>query len=277
MHKFSKNFYIKIAVVSVAVLLLMALSTLSGGKADIVTNAVNMVVQPIQKSVSFVYNKVSGMVDSFVNAGSYAEENELLKARIAILESDYATIDAYKAENERLLALLDMKNTKSEMALQGASVIGIESDNWYNIISIDKGSVNGVRVNDVVMTPQGLVGTVCEVGTTWAKVREITDVDSSISVVCARTGDRGVLEGDYNLMDTGRCNLNYLSKNAKIVIGDRIEISDTGSIYPKGVYIGKVVEIYDDEDGLTLSAIVESEVEFNSLSEVLVGRNIQDE
>ena len=272
MRKFSKNFYIRLAVVSVVILLLMALSTLSGGKADIVTNTVNMVVQPVQKSVSFVYTKVSGFVDSVINAAGYAEENKLLKARIAILESDFAANEAYKAENERLLALLDMKSYHSELTLQGASVIAAENDKWYNVITIDKGSLDGVLVNDIVVTPQGLAGTVVQVGTTWAKVREVIDVESSISAVCARTGDRGIVEGDYTLRDKGRCKLNYLSKDAKIIIGDRIEISDTGSIYPKGVYIGKVVEIYDDEDGLTLTAIVESEVEFNSLSEVLVGR-----
>lgn len=272
MHKFSKNTYIAVAVLTVAVLFIMAISTLSDGKADIFTNVANMVMQPVQRGVSFVYDKISGVADSFINAGSYAEENELLKARIAILESDYAAIDTYKAENERLLALLDMKNTMTELNLKGAFVIAVESDNWYNVVTIDKGTVDGVGVNDVVMTPQGLVGTVSQVGTTWAKVREITDVESSISVVCARTGDRGVLEGDYSLAHQGRCRLNYLSKDAKIVIGDRIEISDTGSIYPKGIYIGKVVEIYDDDDGLTLSAIVESEVSFNSLGEVLVGR-----
>lgn len=271
MHKFSKNTYIRIAVVSIVILLIMAISTLSSGRADLVTNITNMITQPFQKGAGFVYDKVSGIADSLINAGSYAEENELLKARIAILESDYAAIDAYKAENERLLGLLDMKSTMTELNLQGASVIGIESDNWYNVISIDKGTANGVNVNDIVMTPQGLVGTVFEVGTTWAKVREITDVESSISAVCPRTGDRGVIEGDYSLESQGRCRLNYLSKDAKIVIGDRIEISDTGSIYPKGVYIGKVVEIYDDDDGLTLSAVVESDVSFNSLSEVLVG------
>lgn len=271
MHKFSKNFYIRVAIVSALVLMMLALSTLSKGRADVVTNASNMIMQPVQKCVSFVYDKVSGVVDSFVRAGSYAEENELLRARIARLESDYSDIDAYKAENERLLSLLNMKTTMPQLNLQGASVIGIEADNWYNVITIDKGSVDSVKINDVVITSQGLVGTVYELGTTWAKVREIIDIESSISAVCARTGDRGVLEGDFMLAEKGRCKLNYLPKNSNIVIGDRIEISDTGSIYPKGVYIGKVVEIYDDEDGLTLSAIVESEVGFNSLSEVLVG------
>lgn len=271
MRKFTKSFYIRVAAVSVAVLMIMALSTLSTGKADIVTNLANITVQPVQKCFSFVYEKVSSVVDSFAKAGSYAEENELLRARIAILENDYADIDAYKAENERLLALLNMKSSMPQLNLQGASVISIESDNWYNVITIDKGASSNIKVNDVVMTAQGLVGTVFEVGTTWAKVREIIDIESSISVVCARTGDRGVLEGNFDLAQAGRCKLNYLPKNAKVVIGDRIEISDTGSIYPKGVYIGKIVEIYDDDDGLTLTAIVESEVNFNSLSEVLVG------
>ncbi len=272
MGKYSKKFFIKIGIISVAILLLMALSTLLGGRADIFTNAANMVVQPVMKTCSTVYNKVSRVVDSFVHAGSYAEENQMLKARIARLESDYSEIEAYKSENERLTKLLGMRESLPEMTLQGAKVIGIESDNWYNVISIDKGTSSSVNVNDVVLTDMGLVGTVIEVGTSWAKVREITDVDSSIGAVCARTGDRGVLEGDYSLAPYGRCRLKYLSKDANIVIGDRIEIASTGSIYPKGVYIGKIVEIADDEDGLTLSAVVESEVKFSSLSEVLVGR-----
>ncbi|MBQ8541506.1 MAG: rod shape-determining protein MreC [Clostridia bacterium] len=272
MKKFSKNFYIKVAIVSVVILLVMAISTLSIGRADILSDVTNIVLQPVKKCVSFVYDKTSGVIESFIKAGSYAEENELLKARIAILESDYSDIEAYKAENERLLALLNMKSSMPQLNLQGASVISIESDNWYNVITIDKGIGMGVKVNDVVITAQGLVGTVYEVGTTWAKVREIIDMESSISAVCARTGDRGVIEGDFNLAQSGRCKLNYLPKNANVVIGDRIEISDTGSIYPKGVYIGKIVEIHDDDDGLTLTAIVESEVNFNSLSEVLVGR-----
>lgn len=274
MHKFSKNFYIKIAIVSAVILLVMALSTLLNGKAGFITNFSNMVMEPVQKSVTFVYDKVSGVIDSFVHAGGYAKENERLRARIATLENTYSDYEECEDENERLRALLDMKNAMPELMLQGASVIGIESDNWYNVITIDKGSNDDVQVNDVVITPQGLLGTVYEVGTTWAKVREIIDVESSISAVCVRTGNRGVLEGDYNLAPYGRCRLGYLPKNSNIVVGDRIEISDTGSVYPKGVYIGKVVEIYDADDGLTLTAIVESEVNFNSVSEVLVGREI---
>jgi rod shape-determining protein MreC len=272
MNKFSKGFLAVIAALSAAVLLCMALSTLSGGNAGIVSNVANMAAQPFLKVFSVTYDKVSGVVDSFVNASRYAEENEMLRARIAQMEQDKSNVETYKAENERLLALLDMKSYSHDLQLQGAYVIGRETDSWYNVISIDKGSSSGVAVNDVVITPYGLVGTVTEVGLTWAKVREITDVESSIGAVCARTGDRGVLEGDFNLASQGRCLLNYLSKDASIVIGDRIEISGTGSVYPQGVYIGKVVEIYDNDSGLTISAVIQSDVDFNALGEVLVGR-----
>lgn len=272
MRNFSKKFYIRVAVVSCVILFLMALSTLLGGKSDAVTNITNMVVQPIQKGIVFAYNKTSGVFASFVNAGSYAEENERLKSDIAKYESIvYSEMEKYKVENERLRALLEMKEKQTELNLQGAYVTGVQSDNWYNVITIDKGSTSNVKVNDVVTTPYGLVGTVYEVGTTWAKVREVIDVESSISAVCPRTGDRGVIEGDYSLAPYGRVKLNYLSKDANIIKDDRIEISGTGSVYPEGVYIGKVVEIYEDDDGITMTAIVQSEVKFNSLGEVLVG------
>lgn len=274
MRGFSKKFYIKMAIASGIVLFLLALSTLLGGRADVVTNVVNMAAQPIQKGVMIAYEKVSEVVDSIVHAGSYAEENERLRAEIAKYEGVvYSEMEKYKLENDRLRLLLEMKENQTDLDLQGAYVTGIQSDNWYNIITIDKGSSSGVQVDDVVVTAYGLVGTVFEVGTTWAKVREVIDVESSISAVCPRTGDRGVIEGDYSLARYGRVKLNYLPKDSDIIKDDRIEISGTGSIYPAGVYIGKVVELFEDEDGLTLTAIVQSDVKFNSLSEVLVGRN----
>ncbi|MCD8048831.1 MAG: rod shape-determining protein MreC [Clostridia bacterium] len=272
MNKFSKKFLMTIAIISAVILAATAFSTLSAGRAGVASNVANIISQPFRSLFSAVYSKTTDVIDSFVNASRYAEENEMLRATLAQMENEKSDIEAYKAENERLLALLDMQAESSELNLQGARVIGRESDNWYNTISIDKGSASGVQVNDVVLSAQGLVGTVSEVGLTWAKVREITDVESSIGAVCARTGDRGVLEGDYELALEGRCRLNYVSKDANIVVGDRIETSGSGSIYPKGVYVGYVVEISDDDNGLTLSAIIESEVEFNALSEVLVGR-----
>lgn len=272
MRGFSKKFYIRVLIAGFIILFLMALSTLLGGRADVLTNLTNIVVQPIQKGVMKGYEKVSDVVDSLINAGSYAEENERLKGEISKYEEIvYSEMEKYKLENERLRALLEMKENQTELEQQGAYVTGIQSDNWYNVITIDKGSSSGVKINDVVTTPYGLVGTVFEVGTTWAKVREIIDVESSISAVCPRTGDRGVIEGDYSLAPYGRVKLNYLPKDANIIKDDRIEISGTGSVYPGGVYIGKVLEIYEDEDGLTLTAIVQSDVKFNSLGEVLVG------
>ncbi len=272
MNKFNKKFFLTVAAVSACVLLFMALSTLSGGRAGILSNAANMIVQPVSGVFSGVFGKVSSSVDSLVNASKYSEENEMLRARLAQLEQESSDIAAYKAENERLLALLDMKASLAEINLQGARVISRESDNWYNSISIDKGTSSNVKINDIVVTSMGLVGTVKEVGLTWAKVREITDVESSIGAVCPRTGDRGVIEGDYALAAKGQCRLNYLSKDATVVVGDRIEISGAGSIYPKGVYIGKIVELSDDDNGLTLSAVIQSEVNFGALNEVLVGR-----
>lgn len=260
------------AAVSAALLLLMAFSTITGGRAGIVSNICNTVTQPFRSFFFSAADKIGKTADSFMHASAYAEENEMLRARIAKMEQEEADAASYKAENERLSALLGMKAEMAEINLQGARVIGRESDNWYNTVSIDKGTSSGVKVNDIVMTSMGLVGTVKEVGLTWAKVREITDVESSIGAVCPRTGDRGIIEGDYALAASGKLRLNYLSKDATVVIGDRIEISGAGSIYPKGVYIGKIVEIADNDNGLTLSAVIQSEVNFGALNEVLVGR-----
>ncbi len=267
MNKISKKLWITLLIVTGIILGIMAASAVIGGSGT--NSALGTLIAPVQKAASSL-GLVGELFDGIFNSGKYKSENTELKNRIAALEQENVNIDSYKSENERLRALLDMKNLREQPEYTGANVIARDSGDWYETLVIDKGTLGGVDVNSIVIVPAGLVGSVYEVGADYAKVKTVADVESSVGAVCGRTNDMGLAEGKSGLTPQGKCSLNYLDKNAKIVEGDSIETSGTGGIFPKGLRIGKVTSIGMSSDGLTLSCELETSVDFDSVTEVLV-------
>ena len=267
MKKISKKMWIILVVITGAVLGIMSAAAVT--EVDFLNTAVGSVIAPFQKAVSS-FGVVGNFVDRIANAGSYKEENQQLRERIARLEQESINIEAYRNENERLRGLLDMKDLRQGPEYTGANVISWDSGDWYETIVIDKGTGHGVTVNSVVVVPEGLVGSVFEVGADYAKVKAVTDVESSIGAICGRTNDVGLVEGKSGLTPQGKCVLNYLDKNARIIEGDVIETSGTGGIFPKGIVIGRVTNIGEAIDGLTLDCEIEPAVDPKKVTEVLV-------
>ncbi len=267
MKKFSKKLWIALLIATGAVLGIMAASAVTGSEA--VNAAVGTLITPIEKAAASL-GAVGDLFDSIINSGKYKGENKALKERVADLEQETVNMDAYVSENQRLRALLDMKDLRTEAEYEGANVISRDSGDWYETLVIDKGSAAGVDVGSVVIVPEGLVGSVYEVGPNYAKVKTVADVESSVGAVCGRTNDMGLIEGKSGLTPMGKCRMNYLDKNARIVVGDNIETSGMGGIFPKGIRIGKVTEIVESGDGLTLSCEVETSADLDGITEALV-------
>lgn len=267
MKKISKKLWIILLIITGIVLGIMAASAVT--ESDKVNTAVGTIITPVQRAAAS-FGVVGDFFDSVINSGKYKGENEALRDRIATLEQETVNIDSYISEIDRLRALLDMRDLRDGPEYTGANVISRDSGDWYETLVIDKGTSGGVDVGSVVAVPQGLVGVVVEAGLNYAKVKTIADVESSVGAVCGRTNDMGLAEGKSGLTPMGKCSLNYLDKNARIVVGDSIETSGTGGIFPKGLRIGKVTEVVDSGDGLTLSCEIELAVDLSSVTEVLV-------
>ena len=267
MKKISKKMWIILMIVTGAVLGIMSAAAIT--KVDFLNTAVGTVVTPVQNAFSS-FGAVGGFFDRIANAGNYKAENDQLKERVSRLEQESINIEAYRNENERLRALLDMKDLREGPEYTGANVISRDSGDWYETLVIDKGTASGVKVNSIVVVPNGLVGSVFEAGVDYAKVKAVTDVESSVGAICGRTNDIGLAEGSSGLTPTGKCVLNYLDRNAKIIEGDVIETSGTGGIFPRGIIIGRVTRISDAGDGLTLDCEIEAAVNPKKVTEVLV-------
>lgn len=267
MKKFGKKYIIIFACITAVILLLAGISLKSGNNA--VSNVIGTVISPIQSGAAAVVRGTKNFAVNIVSSGKNARENEKLKEEIAALNDQLRMVEGYKTENEKLRALLELSESRSEFKSTAANVIGRSIDELRSIITIDKGTRHNIKKNAVVYTAEGLVGRVSEVGYNYAKVQTIFDAESAVSAICMRSGDMGIVEG-VSSSGGGICTMNYIDKSAKTVVGDMIETSAAGGIFPKGILIGKITQIKEDSRALTLSATIEAGVNPNRLDTVLV-------
>lgn len=275
MSFFSRNKF-KILLIGVTVLLvaLMALSTIPGQKANFVSDVLGVVISPVQKGISAVIGGIEGFFGSISNMQRYQSENAELREKVALLEGEVRETEELKKENARLRDMLELRDREVQYDTQAAEVIAKDAGNWFLTFTIDKGTSSGIAQGNAVITTDGLVGYVYEVGTTWARVQSIIDSTSSAGAAIKRTGDTGVVEGDLELQNEGKCAFVYLRKDANVTEGDYVETSGLGGIYPPGLYIGKVTEVTVDASGVSQRAIVQPAVSFDKLSEVFVIRGV---
>ena len=118
-----------------------------------------------------------------------------------------------------------------------------------------------------VVSSKGVVGHIISSTETTSKVQPIIDPSSSISAIMNISRDNIIVKGElgsYKLKAT------YISADADLVLNDDVETSGLGGIYPKGLKVGKLVEIKEASNITEKSAIIEPAVDFSKLETVLV-------
>lgn len=269
-----KDFFQKngIAVVIAALLLSAAVSIGSAlVPMDPLSNLVGILATPFRAAATAVTSWGQGVY-------RYATEYDELKTRVAELELQIAEMEqenraAEEAlrENERLRALLDLREKRSDFVFESAKITGRTTTSWSSTLTISKGTAHGVEAGDCVITEAGeLVGVVQEAGLNWSTVTTLLDPDSSIGAIVFRTGDDGIVEGDLTLMTQGQCRLSYLTAETELVSGDEVLTSGLGGVYPSGLMIGTVEQMYTTPSGVERYAVIQPSAELDRLEEVFV-------
>ncbi len=241
------------------------------------TNVAEAVVSPVQKFFSSIGSSVGGFFEFVGDMRGYKEENLQLKDEVEKQAQQIRELESYKQENQRLRSLLELKDNNADKDMVGCEIIAKDPGNWFDVFTIDKGKNYNIKKDDVVVTNNGLVGRITEVGSNWAKVVAIIDTDSSVGAQVTRTQDIAIVDGDMSLADSGRCKLSSVTNGTSLVVGDEVETSGLGGIYPKGILIGTVSEIKSDATGYTQYAIIDTAVDFERIREVLVIRMADEE
>ena len=260
-------------LIRIGIVLLILLTVIASRKqlnATLLESAVGVVVTPFQDLTTGISSWVDSTVSSARSKTDLQEENEALKAQIAELTEENRRLALYETENEKLSALLKISQKYPAYESVGAAVIAKDPGVWYDVFTIDKGTKDSISANMVLIAPEGLVGKVLESGLTFSKAQSILDSRSSVPAMSLRTGDLGVVKGDYTLMNSGLCKMEYIDGAAEIMVGDEIVTSQLSDIYPPGLAIGRVLEIETDANGLTKYAVIEPFVDLKHLDTILV-------
>lgn len=199
---------------------------------------------------------------------SVKEENEKLKKKVENLNYSLRQLEKVMLENYRLRESLNFKEFVPYKVV-GGTVVGHSSDNWSNILIIDRGSKAGIRRKMPVVAKGGyLIGITQQVTAHTAQILLINDGNFVAGGLVQREDSRdlGVVKGQTQ---ESRLLMNNLSWDADIKTGDTI-VTSGSQYYPKGLPIGKIISVSPDNYGLTQSALIAPFIDVRRVEEVLV-------
>lgn len=259
-----------------AIMTLFCISCIAATFASGVTNAplfetAGMIIAPFEKSINKIGTFLLEARSSLRDKQELLMENEDLKAQIDSLTTQNNKLLQDQTELVRLKELYKLDEEYEDYPKVAASIISKDPGNWYDTFMINKGSADGIRIDNNVIAGKGLVGIVTEVGPHWATVRAIIDDSSNVSAMTVSTSDNCVVEGDLELIDEGKLSFHQLyDQESKVTVGERIVTSNISEKYVEGLFIGYVSEIYQDSNNLTKRGTLVTPVDFRHLREVFV-------
>jgi len=265
----SKNF--KVLLVAVFLVLgIMIYSASTSGQQNIVSSLASFVTTPIQKLSALISGGINELGGDMTDIDQIRAENELLKEKVRQLQAQLVDYETYKQNYESLRDTLKLKEDSGEMELVSATVISRDSTDAYGTFIIDKGTFQGVSYLDPIITEDGLVGYVSQVGPISSKVTTILSPSTDVGAIDKRTQDGGVLGGDQEYAQNGFTKLSYLQRDCDVTVGDLIVTSGLGGIYPKNLIIGEVTEIRAESQDISLFAVVRPAAAVESCTNVYV-------
>lgn len=235
------------------------------------TNVLEVLATPFRAASGAVTDWTQALYDKSFRYEELAAENEALRQRVAELERDAIAGQDAVRENERMKDLLGLHDARPELQYRDAAVVRRSSDNWRSDLTIDRGTLGGVGVDDCVIDQYGhLVGVVTEANPNSAVVTTVLDPTLELGGRVARTDEDAVLEGDFSLMLDGLLRLSFLPEQAKLVTGDQVTTSGLGGVYPPGLVVGSVRTLCVEEDGVSRYAQVEPAADIAKVQNVYV-------
>lgn len=188
-------------------------------------------------------------------------------------------IDSLKTENielrrelESLKKELSIDYTLNEYSYLNATVIYRNVSTWYNTITVDKGTYNGVKQDMVVVNSQGLIGKVVSTTTFTSDIRLITtkETDNKISITISNGENKinGLIK-NYNYK-TKYLEVEGVSNTETVRVGDYVYTSGLGEIFPSGILIGTVSDISTDEYDLAKIIDVTPIADFDDINFVAI-------
>ena len=272
MKNFLKKHGLRVGIIVAAAALIIGLGAAArDGRIGFVQNLSGIIKSPIQKVLSSAVNWFDSMYGYLYEYDSLMAENESLRSQLA--DAQKSARDGIEAseENTRLRKLRELREKHTDYVMESCKVVLWSSSNWASAFTISKGSSSGIELGDPVITEYGaVVGQISELGTNWATVSTLIDVDMSVGAFVGATGNSGMVVGEFSFMRNKTAKLTYLADGAQIFVGDDVLTSGSGGAFPAGLMIGTLTAVQTEAGGQIEYGIVEPQANLDSLVQVFV-------
>jgi rod shape-determining protein MreC len=246
-------------------IVLLTVSAKHPHKHTLVDRVAMASIVPFQEGVTRTMHFCRNVWHHYFYLVGVREECDRLKKMLAKAEMDRGRYLESELACKRLEELLEVKSEVSHHLLP-AQVAGLDPSGWSKTIIINKGTKDGVAKGMAVIAPGGIVGHVIRDYDWSSQVLLVVDRSSAMDALVQRTRFRGVVEGDTD----ETCRFKYVVRKADVNAGDTVISSGLDGIFPKGLPVGKVVEVSKPASGLFQEVKVRPFVNFTRLEEVLV-------
>lgn len=266
--------YVVVMIIILIILILIIFSfTLKGDrKLNPVESFLKDGLVYTEKVVTYPFNYISNKISEYKKLKSVNKDNAVLETsidRVSSIESENIEL---RRQLDKLKEELNIDYTLVDYEYLNATVVSRNVGFWYNTITIDKGSYNGVEKDMVVINSKGLIGRIIRTSAFTSDIRLITtsDTNNKISVHISN-GDNNLygLINNYNYSDN-LLEVEGISNTKDVTIGDYVYTSGLGGIFPSGILIGTVSEISTDSYDLAKIIKVVPSADFTDINYVSI-------
>ncbi len=208
----------------------------------------------------------------YMNIVGVKKDSELTKSHNQELQTRLEGLNELQLENDRLKGLLDFKQS-TKMDLIAAQIVGRDLIVDHNTVTINKGTMNGIKSGQAVITINGVLGYIFKPSLYTSHVMLITDRYAVVDGVVQRTRARGIVEGK----NQGECWLKYVEKTEDVKEGDLVVTGGLDNIFPKGFPVAIVESVERKTFSVSLKVDLKPAVDANKVEEVFVVKNAAQE
>lgn len=270
--KYGKYFFMIVIVIIIILLIIFSFTLKSDRELNSFESFVRDIFVYTEKVITYPFNYINNKTKDYKKLKNTKKDNDILETSIDRIDSIEAENIELRRQIEQMKEELDISYTLSDYEYLNATVVSRNVGFWYNTITIDKGSYNGIEQDMVVINSKGLIGRVIRTTTFTSDVRLITtsDTNNKISVHISN-GDTNL----YGLINNYDYNDNLLevegiSNTKDVNIGDYVYTSGLGGVFPSGILIGTVTDISTDSYDLAKIIKVKPSADFNDINYVSI-------
>jgi rod shape-determining protein MreC len=222
-------------------------------------------ISPFQLMVTKTMNFTESVWKTYFMTVLAVKENAELKAQLSRAMEIKNQYEELEQENSRLKKFVNFTSSAPNTYI-AAQIIARDPSPWFKTITIDKGESHGLVKGAPVLVSEGIVGQIIKVSRKFSRVLLISERNSAVVAMVQNTRVKGMVKGN----NEDKCTFIYALKKDEIKAGEMIVSSGLDQVFPKGLKIGRILDVKNVHFQLFQDITLETSVDFDKLEDVLV-------